>query len=140
MSTVLVVDDDAAIRLVLRVELTAEGHEVIEAANGEEALARIDEWSPDLVLLDLMMPVLDGWEVLRRREGMAEPPIIVVSALATDDGRHVAEALRLGAVDYLSKPFEPGQLIELSNAVLRVDQAERDEYRRRKLSRVDAGD
>ena len=136
MTTVLVVDDDPSIRLVLRVELTAEGYDVVEAADGAEALARIDEWSPSVVLLDLMMPGVDGWEVLRALEGKEEPPVIVISALATEEGLHVAQALGLGAIDYVAKPFEPGHLVSLIDAILRVDQAERDEYRRIRLSRA----
>ena len=77
MATILVVDDDDAIRLVLRIELVAEGHEVVEAGDGREALARLDEWHPDVVLLDLMMPVMDGWEVLHALEAMTDrPPVL----------------------------------------------------------------
>jgi DNA-binding response OmpR family regulator len=137
VATILVVDDDSAIRLVLRIELTAEGHDVLEAADGREALERIAEWHPDLLLLDLMMPVMDGWEVLRELEGDdTAPPIVIISALATDAGGHVAATLRLGALDYIAKPFEPGHLVAFVDAVLRVDEDERDEYRRVRLERV----
>jgi CheY-like chemotaxis protein len=137
VATILVVDDDDAIRLVLRIELVAEGHEVVEAGDGREALARLEEWHPDIVLLDLMMPVMDGWEVLHALEPVPErPPVLVISALASEGGEHVREALRLGALDYIAKPFEPAFLVDIIDAVLKVDDAEHEEYRRQRLERL----
>jgi DNA-binding response OmpR family regulator len=132
LATILVVDDDPAIRLLLRMELSAEGNEVVEASDGEEALERIEASAPDLVLLDLMMPGVDGWHVLRRLQGRDEPPVIVISAKPAS-GTHVVETLQLGALDYVPKPFDAGHVTALVDAVLRVDAEERAEYRRIKL-------
>ena len=82
MTTLLVVDDDPDIRLLLRYELAAEGHHIVEAGHGEEALARVAEGGVDLVLLDMMMPVLDGWGVLRAIDRGTAPPVVVITALA----------------------------------------------------------
>jgi DNA-binding response OmpR family regulator len=139
MSRVLVVDDDADIRLLLRYELAAEGHDILEAGNGEEALAALAAGSIDLVLLDMMMPVLDGWGVLAAIDGAAAPPIVVITALASDGDRHVVDLLGLGPIDVIAKPFDPGWLVRLVDAVLLVEPSERDEYRRRRLSRVQHG-
>jgi DNA-binding response OmpR family regulator len=136
MSRVLVVDDDADIRLLLRLELSAEGHEIVEAGNGEEALAALAAGPLDLVLLDMMMPVLDGWAVLERLDLAQAPPIVVITALASEGDRHVADLLDLGAIDVIPKPFDPGWLVRLVDAVLLVEAGERDEYRRRRLARV----
>jgi DNA-binding response OmpR family regulator len=131
---ILVVDDDEDIRLLLRYELSPEGHEVLEAANGEEALALLAAQPVDLVLLDIMMPVLDGWDVLRRVEPESAPPIVVITALSSDSDRHVGELLELGALDVIAKPFTPDWLLRLVEAVLLVDPVERAEYRRRRLA------
>jgi len=136
VSTVLVVDDDPDIRLLLRLELSAEGHQIVEAGDGEAALAALEEEPVDLVVLDLMMPVVDGWEVLRALDPGSAPPVVVITALASDGDRHVAELLELGALDVIAKPFDPGWLVRLANAVLLVEPDERDEYRQRRLARV----
>jgi DNA-binding response OmpR family regulator len=136
VSRILVVDDHEDIRLLLRIELSADGHQITEAANGEEALSALATNPPDLVLLDIMMPVVDGWEVLRRLDGQDAPPIVVITGMASDDDRHLVELLQLGALDVISKPFDPGWLLRLVDAVLLVEPDERDEYRRRRLSRL----
>lgn len=134
MSRILVVDDHEDVRLLLRYELAPEGHDVVEAANGEEALAAIAQGQIDLVLLDIMMPVLDGWGVLERLDPATAPPVVVITALASDGARHIAELLERGALDVIAKPFQPDWLLRLVDAVLLVDADERDEYRRRRLS------
>ena len=99
----LVVDDDADIRSLLVGVLTDEGYEAESAPNGRDALAILDRWRADAIVLDLMMPVMDGWtfvEQLRARK--RDIPILVLSA-ATDIKRH---ASRLGAVDVIPKPFD----------------------------------
>lgn len=136
MSTILVVDDDADIRLLLRLELSAEGHLIFEAGDGAEALAALAAERPDLMLLDMMMPVVDGWEVLRTVDPATAPPIVVITALASEGDRHVAEVLDLGAIDVIPKPFDPGWLVRLVDAVLLVEPEEREEYRRRRLARA----
>jgi DNA-binding response OmpR family regulator len=133
---VLVVDDDPDIRLLFRLELSAEGHRVGEAADGAEALAAIAAEVPDLVLLDIMMPNVDGWQVLRELDPETGPPVVVVTALASADGRHVEELLELGALDVIAKPFEPDWLVRLCDAVMLVDPPERAEYRNARLERA----
>ena len=139
MTRVLVVDDDPDIRLLLRFELAAEGHGVVEAGNGEEALAALANGDIDLVLLDMMMPILDGWGVLRALDPAQAPPVVVITSLASDGDRHVLDLLELGAIDVIAKPFDPGWLIRLVDAVLLVEPGERDEYRQRRLSRAQRG-
>ena len=114
---VLVVDDDPDIREVLFSALEDEGFEVVPAANGAEALAVIRTFQPDVILLDLMMPVMDGWQFaseLRARE--QEIPLVLLSA-ARDLGVH---ARQLAAADVISKPFD---LAELLPKVTRVASA-----------------
>lgn len=139
MSTILVVDDDADIRLLLRLELSAEGHRILEAGDGAEALATIEAERPDLVLLDMMMPVLDGWGVLKAVDHASAPPIVVITAMASDGDRHVVDVVDLGALDVIAKPFDPGWLVRLVDAVLLVEPGEREEYRRRRLARAQRG-
>ena len=139
MSRLLIVDDDADIRLLLRYELAAEGHEILEAADGQQALTVIEAENPDLVLLDIMMPVLDGWGVLDSLEVTTAPPIVVITAMASDGDRHITELLEHGALDVIPKPFDPGWLVRLVDAVLLVEPEERSEYRRRRLARAQRG-
>lgn len=133
MSRILVVDDHEDIRLLLRLELSADGHHILEAENGEEALAAIAAGPVDLVLLDIMMPVMDGWEVLRRLSGEPRPPIVVVTGMSSAEHRHVVDLLELGALDVVPKPFEPDWLLRLVDAILLVDPDEHDEYRQRRI-------
>ncbi len=116
MATVLLVDDDPAIREILRAYLEREGHRVLEAASGEEALARADE--ADLVILDLMLPVLDGWEVARRlRARGVSVPILMLTARGEEEER--VRGFELGADDYVTKPFSPRELVARTRALLR---------------------
>jgi two-component system KDP operon response regulator KdpE len=139
MSSILVVDDDADIRLLLRLELSAEGHHIVEAADGQQGLDAIAAERPDLVVLDLMMPVLNGWQVLEALDPLASPPVVVITAFASDGNRHVIELLEGGALDVISKPFDAGWLVRLVDAVLLVEPDEREEYRRRRLARATQG-
>lgn len=139
MSTVLVVDDDPDIRLLLRLELAAEGHHIQEAGDGAQALASVEAARPDLVLLDMMMPVLDGWGFLSAIDADSAPPVVVITALASDGDRHVVEVLERGALDVIAKPFDPGWLVRLVDAVLLVETDEREEYRQRRLARARRG-
>ena len=133
MSRVLIVDDDPDIRLLLRLELAAEGHEIVEAGDGEAALAAVISQTPDVVLLDMMMPVLDGWEVLRAVDHSTAPPIVVVTALTTRDHQHLVDLLELGAFDVVTKPFDPGLLVELVATALALDEDGRAAHRLRRL-------
>jgi len=115
---VLVVDDDPDILEALAEILEGEGFEVRRARNGKEALDRLEPEPPQLILLDLMMPVMDGWEFsqqMRRRPTVASIPIIVLSA----DRNVGSKARDIGAVGHLAKPFELTDLLEMVRAALR---------------------
>jgi two-component system, chemotaxis family, chemotaxis protein CheY len=104
---VLVVDDDASIRELLSTALEDDGYEVMPAMNGQDALAVCARWRPDVIVLDLMMPVMDGWTFAKRLRETDEIPIVVLSA-ATDLARH---AKTIGAADVVGKPFDLDQLL-----------------------------
>ena len=108
MARVLVVDDDRALQRALKVALSAHGHEVLLATTGEEGLSLVALRSPDVVVLDLGLPDMDGLEVVRRVRGWSQVPVIVLSATALED-RKVA-ALDGGANDYVTKPFGMAEL------------------------------
>ena len=113
MTHVLVVDDEPGLRESIAYVLEDEGYAVETAANGQRALALADGHTPDLVLLDLSMPVLDGWGFLRERQGrdgLARVPVVVMSATA---GTGIEAALALGAEAYLPKPFDFDALVAL---------------------------
>ncbi len=110
---ILVVDDEIYIVHILEFSLTMEGYDVITAADGEEALRRVEEDEPDLVVLDIMMPRMDGYEVCRRlREDPATRnlPVILLSAKGRPMDRDLG--LDAGADDYIVKPFSPRRLLE----------------------------
>jgi DNA-binding response OmpR family regulator len=133
---VLVIDDEAPIRLLCRVNLEAEGMEVVEAADGPSGLEKARAETPDVILLDVMMPGLDGWRVAEelldddRTEAI---PIIFLTARA--ELRDRARGIDLGGVDYVTKPFNPVDLAPLVRDLLaRVERGERDDLRREKLT------
>lgn len=124
MATVLVVDDDQRLLRMLRRTLTYEGFQVATAADGQEALASIYEDRPDVIVLDWMMPELDGVEVLRTlREQDDDTPVLMLTA--RDAVQYRVEGLKRGADDYLIKPFESIELVARVKALLR--RAGRDE-------------
>ena len=133
---VLVIDDEAPIRLLCRVNLEAEGMAVIEAADGPTGLEQAREHTPDVVLLDVMMPGLDGWRVaeqLLEDERTHEIPIIFLTARA--EFRDRARGLDIGGIDYVTKPFNPLELAPLVRELLaRIERGERDELRGEKLA------
>jgi DNA-binding response OmpR family regulator len=135
---VLVIDDEAPIRLLCRVNLEAEGIEVLEAADGVTGLDLARGEAPDVVLLDVMMPGLDGWRVaeeLLEDERTARIPIIFLTARA--EFRDRARGLDIGGVDYVTKPFNPLELATLVRELLsRIDRGERDELRGEKLEEL----
>jgi two-component system KDP operon response regulator KdpE len=116
-ATVLVVDDDPAIRQALADELALAGFAAITAADGEEALIRFAAEAPDLVLTDLAMPRLDGFEVIRRVRRAGATPVIVLSVRGEESDK--IRALDLGADDHVSKPFSMGELLARVRAQLR---------------------
>jgi DNA-binding response OmpR family regulator len=117
MTQVLVVDDEPMVREVLARYLEAEGFGVVTAGDGEEALDRFEESRPDLVLLDLMLPRIDGFEVLDRMRTLARVPVIMLTARGEETDRVVG--LDLGADDYVTKPFSPREVVARVRAVLR---------------------
>src|SRR5476651_239995 len=107
---ILVVDDDPKIRRLLRVELKAHDYRICEAGDGSEALEQFDKKKPWLILLDLMLPDMDGLEVLQRIREQSPVPVVVVSAKHSDIDR--IKGLQLGADDYIVKPFNPEEVVE----------------------------
>jgi DNA-binding response OmpR family regulator len=138
VTKVLVVDDEAPIRLLCRVNLEAEKMEVLEAANGEAGLETARTEKPDLVLLDVMMPGMDGWQVAERLfedEATSQIPIVFLTARA--ELRDRARGLELGGVDYITKPFNPTELAATVEGLLeRVRRGERDDLRREKIAEL----
>src|SRR5207244_8505189 len=114
---VLVVDDDERLREFVRVNLEMEGYAVREASGAEEALAAIEDTAPELVLLDVVMPGVDGWQMLQRmQERHGSIPVIMFSGKV--DERSLAEAADRGARGFIGKPFDPQQLIERAKALV----------------------
>jgi DNA-binding response OmpR family regulator len=127
---VLVVDDQADIRLMCRVNLALEGYEVLEANDGESGLRMIREVHPDLVLLDVMMPGIDGWEVLETAKAdpdLADIPIVLLTARVQREDE--IRGWSSGAADYLAKPFNPSTLTQVVNRTL-LDEDDEDRRRR----------
>ena len=135
---VLVIDDEAPIRLLCRVNLEAEGMEVLEAADGPSGLEKARAERPDVILLDVMMPGLDGWRVaeeLLDDERTKHIPIVFLTARA--ELRDRARGIDLGGVDYVTKPFNPIELAPLVRELTaRVERGERDDLRREKLTEL----
>jgi two-component system alkaline phosphatase synthesis response regulator PhoP len=120
-STILVADDEDSIAQLAKLYLSKEGYTVHTARDGQEALDAVRRLKPDLLVLDLMMPRIDGWEVCRRLRKDSVMPIIMLTARADDVDKIVG--LELGADDYLPKPFNPRELVARVKAVLRRTQA-----------------
>jgi two-component system alkaline phosphatase synthesis response regulator PhoP len=138
VTKVLVIDDEEPIRLLCRVNLEAEGMEVLEAPDGPRGLEQARGRNPDVILLDVMMPGLDGWRVAE--ELLADPetreiPIIFLTARA--EFRDRARGLDIGGVDYVTKPFNPLELAPLVEGLLeRIGRGERDELRGEKIAEL----
>jgi two-component system, OmpR family, phosphate regulon response regulator PhoB len=138
MAHVLVVDDEAPIRLLCRVNLEAAGIEVSEAEDGKSGLAVAREERPDVILLDVMMPGMDGWQVfdeLLQDERTASIPVVFLTARA--ELRDQARGLELGGVDYVTKPFNPLDLAPMiEDLLVRIERGEEQEVRRRRLAEL----
>jgi len=117
MAQVLVVDDDLTVREVVVSYLRAAGHEVTEAGDGESALVEVAAQEPHLVVLDLMLPGIDGLEVCRRLRDTSEVPVIMLTALGDEQDRVLG--LEIGADDYETKPFSPRELVLRVASILR---------------------
>lgn len=114
---VLAIDDDIAITELLAMLLRTHGYEVLTANSGEEGIKLIQEKSPDIVVLDLMMPGMDGWQVCKQVRTFSNVPIVILSAL--DDPAMIASALDAGADDYLVKPISSNILVAHLNRLIR---------------------
>ena len=119
--TILVIEDDKFLRELITRKLLNEAYEVSEAVDGEEGIKKIKEGKPDLILLDLILPGIDGFEVLSKMKedpALASIPVIILSNLGQKDD--VEKGLKMGAVDYLIKAhFTPGEIIEKIKVVLK---------------------
>lgn len=119
MATVLAVDDDHVIRGLLQVNLEMEGYDVMTAVDGRDALAKMEQRRPDLVLLDVMMPEVSGWEVaeqLKSDPATRDIPVVFLSARAMD--ADIRKGLALGVDRYVTKPFDPIELMDLVGELL----------------------
>ena len=119
--SVLVVDDDPGVRQVVRLSLELEGYVVKEAGGAEEGLAAVEDEAPDLILLDVMMPHVDGWEMLRQiqeRHGAGSIPIVMFSGKV--DAQTAAQATARGAQGFVGKPFDPQQLVDQAKQIVPV--------------------
>ncbi len=115
--TILMVEDEAGLRNAVRLYLEMEGYRVITAVNGEEGLERVRQDLPDVILLDVMLPGIDGFETLRRLRRFSAAPVLMITAKG--DENDVVKGLRLGADDYVRKPFGQAELASRIQAVLR---------------------
>ena len=137
MSRILVVEDESAIRKLITFTLGDSGHEVYEAADGDEAVQKMEELDPELVVLDVMMPKLDGWEVLRelRRRGIRRKTrVIMLTAKSTE--RDFVTGWKLGVDDYMTKPFEPEELALIVNETLMMSSEQIQERRKNELEKA----
>ncbi len=135
--TVLVVDDEPDVLLLCRVNLEFEGYEVIEAADGEAALDKVRAHRPDVVLLDVMMPKIDGWQVLatiKDDADIADIPVVMLTAKVQDQDQ--IRGWSQGAADYITKPFSPLALSQVLQDVLATDPAEEERRRRMILEKL----
>src|SRR5919197_4666616 len=119
--TILIVDDEPRILDSVRMNLELEGYQVFEATNGQEALGEVRRRLPDLVVLDVMMHEMDGFEALRELRKFSSVPVVLLTVKA--DERDVVHGLELGADDYVAKPFSPAVLLSRIKAVLRRAEA-----------------
>lgn len=119
--TVLVVDDEERMARFIRLNLEHDGFQVVEAYRGSQAIEKLRDALPDLVLLDVMMPDMDGFEVLRMIRETSQVPVIMLTAKGEEDDR--VKGLELGADDYVTKPFSPRELVSRVKAVLRRTEA-----------------
>lgn len=115
--TILVVDDEKRLVSLVESYLTQEGYRVVSAYNGKEALTVARHEKPDLIVLDVMMPEMDGYEFMRKHRAEADTPIILLTARVDDEEKVIG--LEVGADDYMTKPFRPRELVARVKAVLR---------------------
>ena len=114
---ILIIEDDANIAELIRLYVERDGFETVLAPDGGKGLSAFEQTSPDLVLLDIMLPVLDGWGVLREIRAVSRTPVIMLTAKGETFDK--VSGLEMGADDYMTKPFEPKELLARIHAVLR---------------------
>ena len=135
---VLVADDEEGIRVLCRVNLELGGFTVFEAADGKQAVAVAQAEQPDVIFLDLMMPVMDGWEVLRRLkedDATADTPVVLLTARTGEQDQ--MRGWEEGILEYVSKPFNPLSLVEVAKRAMEPrDPAQEAERRRRILDQL----
>lgn len=133
MARILIADDDPLLRALLQHKLAAGNYQVFSAEHGGEVADMVADHAPDLIVLDAMMPVMDGFEVLRRLKAEQHTrsiPVIMLTALKRE--QDVVGALQLGAADYLAKPFIPDELVQRIRRVLSVEGMEQGDDRSRR--------
>lgn len=133
---VLVADDEPALRKLLKTNMELEGYETLEASNGAEVLECVERDNPDIILLDIMMPVMDGWEVMTALAANPEyeQKVILVSAKASDDAQ--LQGWELGADEYITKPFDLDALLERVREVAARSEAESEKRRAEAISEL----
>jgi two-component system KDP operon response regulator KdpE len=123
--TVLVIDDDPSLGQMVQLAFTVEGAKAVTAGDGQDGLRQFYAHRPDLVILDIRMPDIDGWEVLRQIRVMADTPVILLTTLSED--QDIVRGLDYGADDFISKPFNRGVLLARARAVLRRAQLDKEQ-------------
>jgi DNA-binding response OmpR family regulator len=133
---VLVADDEPALRKLLKTNMELEGYETLEASNGAEVLECVERDNPDIILLDLMMPVMDGWEVMTALAANPEyeQKVILVSAKASDDAQ--LQGWELGADEYITKPFDLDALLVRVREVAARSEADSEARRAEAISEL----
>ena len=132
---VLVVDDEPSLLRLLQVTLETEGYEVILASDGETAVKRVEQEQPDVMLLDVMMPVIDGWGVLERLAPLPRRPRVICLTAKTNR-RDLVKGWKLGADEYLTKPFSIDQLLQLVSEIVARTPEEQEERRQRAIAEL----
>ena len=135
---ILVADDEEDVLMLCRVNLEFEGFEVTEAPNGAEAVRLARDVEPDLILLDVMMPVKDGWETLtelKADDGLRKIPVVMLTAKVQEEDQF--RALAAGAADYVTKPFHPTSLVRTVRTVLATNEAELEQRRQEALKKLE---
>jgi DNA-binding response OmpR family regulator len=139
---VLIVDDEESIRVLCRLNLELEDYDVLEAADGETGVSIARATKPDVIFLDVMMPVMDGWEALVRLKGddaTADIPVVMLTAVTSEADE--IRAWGAGVLEYIHKPFDPGVLLQsISNATHPRDPLAEEERRRRLVEELRVAD